>query len=70
MALLAINKRIDTLGLSINDETSEQAGTIALLKRYLDEFGHRAVCGMICCLICILEQEISTANWRVCSRPW
>lgn len=41
MALLAINKRIDTLGLSINDETSEQAGTIALLKRYLDEFGHR-----------------------------
>jgi hypothetical protein len=41
MALLAINKKLDTLGLSVDSEVSDETATIKVLSRYLEEFGHK-----------------------------
>lgn len=41
MALLAINKKLDTLGLSVDSEVSNETAITKVLSRYLEEFGHK-----------------------------
>ena len=41
MALLAINKRLDTLVLNIDNQLPEETGMAVILQRYLEEFGHK-----------------------------